>query len=250
MGYNGVYCPDGEHFLEEKLLKDNPEGIKRFVDFYQHIYYWKNNRSVEKEIIKLLKKDWNIDFTDEDCFWILAWKCGGINHQESNDTIATCKNWSSTRIEGMLCREKVCFKGVSKTINEFRNKITKESIINEKLEKEVLDLYADTLNKLSELKMHIGPTYATALLYVASRGTIPIYDQYAGRALDYITNFKLNMKSYVLTSDSNNGYADYFYYIRDIFNKEYENRYSDVESWRAVDQALWAYGHNYCIRNV
>ena len=244
MDYKGIYYPDGENFLVINQLKDNPDDIDLFIDFYHQVYYWKNNRLVENDIIELLNMNWDYEFSDKDCTFILAWKSGGINHQKSDVEIKCCKGWDLNLLEGKLCRESVRFFGVSDIINDFRKKIAKE-----KDEKEVLlDVYSDTLKKLGGLKMHIGPTFATALMYVASKGAIPIYDQFVGRALDYITDYKLNMKDYVLTNDRNNGYSVFYSYIIDIFKKQYDNRESEMKRWRAVDQALWAYGHIYCMR--
>ena len=55
MGFERVKYPDGSLFIMKDSIKDKVDIKRRFIDFYSQLYYWKNNSSVEKIILSLLK---------------------------------------------------------------------------------------------------------------------------------------------------------------------------------------------------
>lgn len=240
MWFKDVLFPDGSRMFDENTSQDELYCKEEFIKFYKQVYYWKNNIFVERRIIDLLNKD--DEFSDDDCFLILAWKCGGINHLKSEDNnIIYNFGWDQPSKTRKLKGKIINYSGLCNIINAFRKEVKQGGNIKV--------LYSQQLDIFKNLEKRIGPTYATTLMYFASKGKMPIYDQFAGRAMDAICNKPLK-NDYVLTYDGGQRYFTFFEDITREFKDEYINRNKNrnMEKWREVDQALWAYGHVLCLR--
>ena len=180
-------------------------SLEEFINIYQKYYYLKNDFEQEKTIIKYLEK--NDALSEKEISVILSWKAG-----KDLDEI------DYTYLTGL--------------VNQFKNEIRKS--------KYDFETYKKWVVKLQKAHNCIGKTYATTLMYFASNGTYPIYDQFAAKALDRLIGEE-KYKDYIL--DSYSKYNRYVGIITSEFKDIYDARIENIEEWRAVDQALWAYGH-------
>lgn len=210
MKFEYVFYPDETKMFKIRELKDDDTKRKVFIDYYKKLYFLNNSIDDEKKIISILKK--KVDLTEDEIKHILVWK----------DKKKFC-NDKKTKYEDILS-----------DVNDFKACIKGDLEYN-------IEKYMNCLNKLVT-KDNIGSTYATTLMYFASNGTYPIYDQFAAKAVAAL-NDKFEYIDYTLPDKPQKRYKEFVEGILEIFSKEYKKREEDILIWRAVDQALWAYGH-------
>ena len=93
----------------------------------------------------------------------------------------------------------------------------------------------------------IGPVYKISLLFFATKGEYPIYDQFADLGLRAIReNAEPQKKKYEykeLTDNFKTKYTQYIEYL-DQLSKEYSIEYKgNTDECRKLDRALWVYRH-------
>ena len=191
-------------------------SVDDFIYFYKNVYYWRNKYYDEQCIFKLLNK--NEELSDGDIKTVLSWKMGRSDIAVSNVNVDEIK----TMVNDYKSQPNVRTYNLKTYINFIK------------------DIKEDNGN-------NIGMTYGTTLLYFASNGTYPIYDRFAAKALDVLNGY-VKYSDYSLSSFKQ--YDNYVNIITEMFKDEYDNRFYDMEKWRAVDQALWAYGHCEFVRDA
>lgn len=228
---------------------DNTELSKNdFIKTYSKSYFLNTQRLVpktsqnsvfaENEMALLLK---NGIKTDADVMHILAWKIGKINHKDTDkkQKFEYHKDWQFA--------EQLNVKRYGKhfDVKEFINYITSNIDFLEKTAKNDPQEVLNLLNKNSPAG--IGTVYLITLLYFISKGTYPIYDRFAMKAIDAILNevtpgnpinYKelpgKNNKQFGKIMDDN--MREYICKLEKVFGTEYQ-----ID--RDIDRALWVYGH-------
>lgn len=216
--------------------KDNQEiDLITFLSTYEKDYYAdseskiprnKSSYYIENKINYILKNG----IKPDDILFIIAWKTGAINHAASSSSVVYNKDFNKSL--KFIPNRKVL--DVSEFIdyillnfNELISLSCKPKILFETL--------------LSNSPDNFGSTYVLTLLYFFTNGFMPIYDNYAERALlanqnNILPNGTVNIKS--ITSNSNSAWKKYMEYSQmlvDVFGEEYRDR--------KVDRSLWVYGH-------
>ena len=117
----------------------------------------------------------------------------------------------------------------------------------ESLEKEVSEAPQNVLCKLREQSVKgIGTVYLITLMYFISRGSYPIYDRFAKKAIDAIVNEVKpggvikerqlpDKTSEKFCKIMKNEMKEYICNLEAVFGSDYKDR--------DVDRALWVYGH-------
>lgn len=193
-------------------------------------------KSVENRIMSILS---NGIKSPDDIFDILAWKTGRIkqkcykDNQELEYFSGCDKNQLKLKVYGRcihLCNYSL---RIIESIPGIINKVNEG------------DLKGAFETFLSEAPAGIGSVYAIALLFFITKGELPIYDQYAMKALMMI-NPSAGISYRTLPSKSNrnfydrlvNDYTEYISLLESVYKTEYKK-------CRAIDRALWVYGHKY-----
>ncbi len=222
------YMPDGSVTSKEK-----------FIEFYNYCYYLNNSKNTEDYIDNLLNKGIK---TQEEAFRILAWKFGKIDHKKSNylQKFEYEKNTSFIK---------------KKLITEYgKNVGDKEGSDIERLLEKMIELsqkytgsnIAEIVEELQNININnIGTVYLITMLYFITKGEYPIYDRFAQMALigikedkkigEPIKCPKLPEKDKLnQILDENGSYLQYKKNLEEL-------GYSKDD--RALDRALWVYGH-------
>lgn len=209
------YYPDGQ-IIQDEHQKSAKEI---FIEFYSKIYWYLcNDWQLEnriKGILRLGCHDKN-DLVD-----IFKWKTGAMSADYENGIVST--RWNSVDINEIF--------EIIKNV---------DGICDKSLPVLLTDLMSC---------QGYGAVYALTVVFFVSKGQYPIYDKYAHIALIMINSQK-NFNSIITDTDrkkefnydSLDGQTVYDDYIN------YKESLTDVfgEIWmknRAVDQALWTYGH-------
>ena len=180
--------------------------------------------------------------TPIDVVHILAWKTGKTKHYESEKKreFVYAKDWSNAETSGKVFRPRIgeC------DINKISSYISKNI---ESLEKEVSEAPQNVLCKLREQSVKgIGTVYLITLMYFISRGSYPIYDRFAKKAIDAIVNEVKpggvikerqlpDKTSEKFCKIMKNEMKEYICNLEAVFGSDYKDR--------DVDRALWVYGH-------
>ena len=232
------YDINGTEICKEQFVKIYGDsyfiGNKRIVNGVGQ-----NSRYAEEEIEKVLK--YGIK-TPIDVVHILAWKTGKIKHYESEKKreFVYAKDWSNAETSGKVLRPRIgeC------DINKISSYISKNI---ESLEKEVSEAPQNVLCKLREQSVKgIGTVYLITLMYFISRGSYPIYDRFAKKAIDAIVNEVKpggvikerqlpDKTSEKFCKIMKNEMKEYMCNLEAVFGSDYKDR--------DVDRALWVYGH-------
>lgn len=233
-----------------KFYTVNNTGLNKddFIKTYGESYFLNTKRLVprisqnsvfaENEIERLLK---NGIRTNTDVMHVLSWKIGKINHRDTDakQKFEYHKDWQFA--------EQLNVKRYGKDfdVKGFINYITSNINFLEKTAKtdpqEVLNL----LNKNSP--PGIGTVYLITLLYFISKGTYPIYDRFAMKAIDAVLNEATpgspiqykelpEKKSKQFGKIMCDNMSEYICKLEKIFGTEYQSN-------RNIDRALWVYGH-------
>lgn len=231
------YDINGTEICKEQFVKIYGDsyfiGKKRIVNGVGQ-----NSRYTEEEIEKVLK--YGIK-TPIDVVHILAWKIGKIKHSESEKKreFVYAKDWDKSE---SFC--KVYRYGREFDINKISSYIS-ENIGS--LEKEVSESPQNVLCKLCEQSVKgIGTVYLITLMYFISRGSYPIYDRFAKKAIDAIVNDVKpggvikerqlpDKTSEKFCKIMENEMKEYMCSLEAVFGSDYKDR--------DIDRALWVYGH-------
>ncbi len=243
--YYKLYFDD--NYGENNNLK-KPKGLRQSPEW------------IETEIISIREKD-NPDAID--IFKILAWKAGKIDIKKSKETkrIEYVDKWNE---------------GVSFQIQDYPV-VTWEKY--ELVAKDIITIWSNYRNDndassaweaLVELAIDthkgamkgIGPVILVTLLFFITKGDYPIYDRFA---MSSLIVWKLNQQGINIPTGTiisgcglpskekpeelkallNSGkYVDYIQLLKQLCSKEYKNE-DNWKNERAVDQALYVYGHFY-----
>ena len=191
----------------------NEISKKDFIELYNKIYFYLNDKRLEEQIEKIYLK--GPDMTSEDLITLMRWKTGDKSH---NDT---------------------------EIITQYGAKISTANLItllNEKnTSNDVNSLYDFFLEKKVK---NIGSVYLLTIISAFTRGEYPIYDKYASIALTAIENkceFRKRIPYSGLPDKTNRAqvietYCDYISKLNCYFDEEWKTS-------RDIDRALWAYGH-------
>ena len=217
---------------------DECESVDAFITFYSRSYYASNSISAEKKAIELLEKQGNGGIlTEEDLFFILAWKSGGIIHEKYRSISENeyKKGWDKEGDSYKINQKVIDIKGIKDQIDKQQKNSS-------------LKAYLDALSNVDGL----GNTYITALAYFATGGEILIYDRFVDRARVAILNqYRPDSKCVIEGAELSNimGVCSktcikrHEQYMKDMY-KIFEDRYKE----RSVDQAMWSYGHLFGVK--
>ena len=209
-------------FLAYKPNGEEIHSVQEFVDFYRDKYYEMIDDFDEEEKIKdILKKD---RLTVADICDILCWKIPAIINPDKKHVT------HSIYASRVIPCESIC-------------KFLPDRPVSSE------DDARELVKKVNSLK-YMGPVYALTILYFASKGKYPIYDQFAHIALMKIKDGSdfdsvINKKNRIDPEFDTSKCIDKIFYQ---YNKNYVSRIRDIfgdayTKSRDIDQALWAYGH-------
>lgn len=255
-----------------------------FIEQYAEAYYYPENGEIDQPLIKGLSRcsqypEKEIDHVlkngiknEEDVVHILAWKIGKIAHKkcaEENRFFYSC-DWSDLKDYDNWARN-------SSTIqlrkNQFPIKEIAEYVLvnlnhwEEDIEQNNWFGVLEDLNKAKREKgwKGLGTVYCITLLYFISMGKYPIFDQFADKALDVISQNKeefpntddkkyepipsdLPTKDEKKMGELKERYKRYCKKIETL-KSQLSDRYRDPQN-RGLDRALWVYGHIKCAEDV
>lgn len=223
-------------------MKFTSAGKKKFIEKWESRYFkdspadvipnnHKIEKSFEKRIDNILSK--TEPYSCEDLAYAIGWKMGYSN---------------SEVIEKALEHDK-WHNGYGRTISELNGYIeflvSKQSEIKGYLEEYKRENVKDAYMILTREKtppVYFGSVYLINVLYFISKREIPIYDNFAHKAVKAL-EFKKNpweifvggMPSKDKEDDVLNLLDEYVFYLEDLFGKH------KIE--RDLDRALWVYGH-------
>lgn len=208
-----------------------PDGVteiskEKFLQFYSDLYYWRNSKYVEDEILKIFECK---TLSEQNIIDILAWKSGKINHSLStlNNKIEYYDNyWNKEKNEVNI---------YGKAIN-----VSSVKYLFDTIEDDMVCSYVDAFK---DGKSGIGPVYALTLRFFATGGKEPIYDSFSRKALWSIRKEIEGPRSDPSFNNIVKIYNVFLKMIKEEFENEYSNRECRPDIWRRVDQALWTYGH-------
>lgn len=267
----------------DKNKKQFVEFGDSFIEQYAEAYYYPKKGKIgsplvkglsrcshypEEEIDKLLE---NGIKNEEDVVHILAWKIGKIAHlncKEDKPFSYSC-DWRGLEDYNICARN-------SSTIQLRKNKFPIKEIA-EYISANVNHWEGDieqnnwfgVLEDFNNIKREkgwrcLGSVYCITLLYFISKGKYPIFDQFADKALDVISQNKeefpnVDSKSYKpLPSDLpikgkkmrefKERYGKYCEEIEEL-KSQLTDVYRDQKN-RDLDRALWVYGHIKCAEDV
>lgn len=222
----------------------------------------------EEEIDELLKSGIK---KEEDVVHILAWKIGKIAHLncEKNKPFSYSSDWADLEDYDGWARN--CSTVKLRKI-EFPIKEIAEYVLAHlnRWEKEIEeDNWFAVLEDFNDTKMRkgwkgLGTVYCITLLYFISKGKYPIFDQFADKALDVISNNKEEfpnadhkmyepLPSELPTKGEKLGefkerYHEYCEKIEKL-KSQLPEVYRNPRN-RGLDRALWVYGHIKCAGDI
>lgn len=244
------YKHDGTQvkFNEEKFIKAYEQSYylhKKDCSFYIPRVSV-NSRIAEKRADELLA---NGIEKGEDVAFILAWKIGGIDHEQTDkDKVIKYKDeWSEG--ETLVVNGFYRFECDREIFSEFCDCIVK--ITNEygetAEEASIAGALKKTINATETFKIKLGAVYILTILYFITKGESPLFDSCAYKAAKAIFNGvkpvniwyenPSNKELKTITTVIN----EYKWYLERLFGK------SNIP--RNYDRALWVYGHNNTIKN-
>ena len=247
------------------------ERREKFIDFYNKCYYIQFSKYIEDEIDKLLLDKKITDYDIYDIIHILAWKIGKINHKESESAnpkkFIYYSDWKRAECNPPYIEryEKSSKSKKEFKINAFWENIKHENFLTEcanQINPDEKSLYNLIENLIKNSCDGIGPVYIITLIYFFTKGSYPIYDQFAKKAIYSIRNnikpgncvkYKtlpapelskdlfgkkyIDEKAQKIIRQIADIIINFKNNIDDIF--EYEN----YQRNRNIDRALWVYGH-------
>ena len=256
----------GKKNMKQCYFKEGPVEFDRhlFVEKYQYSYYLegdgeKQNHSIipqvsvnsnvaEIEIKRILSSE---DWKKEDVSTFLAWKIGGINHQESKKEgkIIFYDAWEKgiekdgetiIRARYFNC-EKETFERFCKRLSEKKNYI-KLLYKNGEAEQSLNEIVTVINGDCKEDAIYgLGPVYILTILYFITQEASPIFDRFAYTSVKAIYNGVEPNKIWYENPSSKSTKAimtvinEYKWYLKQVFGTETVPR--------DVDRALWVYGH-------
>ena len=275
MGYERT-----EKVIKLKSFSVEPFSIDRqeFLELYSNDYFLGREKYIckgiprscewiEADITGLLTKE---DWSDADIIHMLAWKMGRINHKDSiyPNYVFTGNGWSDGSKDELAANNrkgKINIKPLVQNIREFRNEYTNNKDNYDNNTENLLKRLRGILDVDGKQEITgIGSVYLITILFFASHGYYPIYDQFAMKALEaldkgsvpgdniplrYLPDKNDDAFLKILTPrkpDKDNAPA-YLQYIRllEKYFKDDKIDYRKPEDCRIVDQALWVYGHRF-----
>ena len=266
--------------------KDRKQFVKfgePFIQQYAEAYYYPESGKSDQPLVKGLSRcshypEEEIDELlksgikkEEDVVHILAWKIGKIAHLncEKNKPFSYSSDWADledydgwARNSSTVKLRKIEFpiKEIAEYVLAHLNRWKKE--IEEDNWFAVLEDFNDT--KMRKGWKGLGTVYCITLLYFISKGKYPIFDQFADKALDVISNNKeefpnADHKVYEpLPSDLptkgekprefKERYHEYCEKIEKL-KSQLPEVYRNPRN-RGLDRALWVYGHIKCAGDI
>lgn len=185
-----------------------------FVDYYSKMYFYFQKDDKEDSIYELFKGE----LSKDEVLKILEWKTGA----KAKDYVIKVRN---NTIELKKDFEKITYDENAKNF----------------------------LDKIKNID-GVGSTYMITLLFFASKGEYPIYDQFADKALWAIKEDKKphsKVDGYKVLPDKKSNYFSKYKDDKDSYcnrlnevakdlNEEYKGC---TNEYRRIDRALWVYGH-------
>jgi len=232
----------------------------RFISEYQYSYFLDNgenciprhnsyyrvsvnSKDAEDKIEQILR---NGITCPDDVNRILAWKIGGIDHEESkrNGRIKFISSWGDENSASVLVKNgPFSFECNREEYNDFCKRITE---IAQKYEKpfsdEKIESVLKDIVKEAEKVKGVGPVYILTILYFITRGQSPIFDRCAYKAVKAIYHEKMPKEIWYENPSSKSVgdilkvIRDYEWYLEMVFGKR------NID--RDTDRALWVYGHS------
>lgn len=240
----------------EKLSKAYKD---KFVETYSEEYYKRNPKNIEDFIEREKLKNGILDK------YVVAWKAGRLKSLSEGDISSDSqldlgdfedpsnyKNGYGRDINKDLLNKYLTYLQT----DDFKEKVKKETDGFEHLGfEEKVDcfrkLYESFLEKMpsdhndkdGEKKLpNFGSVYIINLIYFATRGIMPIYDQFAHKAVKALYADVSPNKIYVGPAPDKKEtdkvvalYREYMWLLDKVFGK--------ISIERKTDQALWEYGH-------
>ena len=190
-----------------------------------------------------------------DIIHILAWKMSKFVQSNNQPNLVYAKDWESLNgigeedIDDALCVERY---GNSFEIGKIAVSVYRALPQLEGAAKLSWQALLKKLNALIGSFYGLGPVYLITLMYFLSRGTYPIYDQFAMMALTAIhegvePGGKIpykglpSVRELLENDDPVFGYQRFIDLLNDVFSEE--DLFRDGVACRDVDRALWVYGH-------
>ncbi len=240
----------------------NEFTVQRFIDDYEDSYYLHgdqekadtrsyvrvsvNSRIAEERIDQILK---NRIRTQNDVDIVIAWKVGGIDHENSqkNNRIEYIPSWNNQETNKVECgtfrcdRENYCTfcNEIVKVASAFR-KQSSNGIVEDRAIKNALSGIVTAMNRTSVTGF--GCVYLLTILYFVTGGYSPIFDRCAYKAVRAIYHEKKPEEIwYEQPSCKSVNYIlkvvhDYKWYLEQLFGTSHIDR--------EIDRALWVYGHS------
>lgn len=246
--YEKYYFPsDNINHEENSKDKEMPKKIKTTKPEIEDFFFYKDGKPT---IVKPL--------TEGTVKYAVAWKAGKLEPELSSQGEPKIKSFEKN---GFKIGQRGAFLNIQdlnayfdylnenkkKIINSYRCAV--ENSIDEIDFKNLGKMYETAIAKNEKTEYvpnGIGSVYVINLLFFLSSGEIPIYDQFAHKALVslYVKEFS-NGKELISPYDifigsapdrkSVNMYAEYLRLLKKVFG------YCNIE--RSLDRALWVYGH-------
>ena len=267
----------------DKDRKQFVEFGESFIKQYAEAYYYpKSEKSdplvkglsrcshyPEEEIDTLLKDGIK---NEEDVVHILAWKIGKIAHLACKENkpfsysidwvdLEDYDNWARNSSTIKLRKNQFPIKEIAEYVLANLNHWEKDIEQNN-----WFGVLEDFNNTKREKGWHgLGTVYCITLLYFISKGKHPIFDQFADKALDVISQNKeafpnaddkkyepipsdLPTKDEKKMGELKERYKRYCKKIETL-KSQLSDRYRDPQN-RDLDRALWVYGHIKCAEDV
>lgn len=260
--------------------------MRLFIEQYAKAYYYPENGKIDQPLIKRLSRcsqysEREIDSllelesgikNEEDVIHILAWKIGKIAHKTCSEKkpFSYSSDWADLEnYDKWACHSST----IRLRKNQFPIKEIAEYVLSnlnhweEDIEQNTWFCVLEDFNNTKREKgWHgLGTVYCITLLYFISKGKYPIFDQFADKALDVISQNKeafpnaddkkyepipsdLPTKDEKKMGEFKERYKRYCKKIETL-KSQLSDRYRDPQN-RDLDRALWVYGHIKCAEDV
>lgn len=268
----------------DKDRKQFVEFGDSFIEQYAKAYYYPENGKIDQPLIKRLSRcsqysEREIDSllesgikNEEDVIHILAWKIGKIAHKTCSEKkpFSYSSDWADLEnYDKWACHSST----IRLRKNQFPIKEIAEYVLSnlnhweEDIEQNTWFCVLEDFNNTKREKgWHgLGTVYCITLLYFISKGKYPIFDQFADKALDVISQNKeafpnaddkkyepipsdLPTKDEKKMGELKERYKRYCKKIETL-KSQLSGRYRDPQN-RDLDRALWVYGHIKCAEDV
>lgn len=267
----------------DKSKKQFVEFGDSFIEQYTAAYYYPENGEINQPLIKGLSRcsrysEKEIEHVlkngiknEEDVVHILAWKIGKITHKTCSEKkpFSYSSDWADLENYDKWASN---FSTIQLRKNQFPIKEIAEAVLAHlsHWEKDIeQNNWLGVLEDFNNIKREkdwkgLGTVYCITLLYFISKGKYPIFDQFADKALDVISQNKeefpnIDSKSYKpLPSDLpikvgklklfKERYDEYCEKIEKL-KSQLSVRYRNPQN-RDLDRALWVYGHIKCAEDL